>query len=230
MIFQEEGMPLTLWIVYSVMIVLFLYLGVSILRRGYKRRINQVFFAFLLTIAIGLVFNISYRAINDPIYNEIGNMITIFFVNISLIFLLLFHLIIWKSDKIITDRIKIWVIIFWIVLCSLLFIIDDVTFNTANKPVWSSDFFIHGIIINSALYGLIMYVNIQVYRRFETQDLKKKYLNTIISTTMFFWLPIGNYLANFLDNPIFREIFTYTALIVIPGSIMFYLGLKRENN
>ena len=190
MIFQETGMSPTLWIVYSVMIVLFLYLGVSILKRGHKRRINQVFFAFLLTTAIGLVFNISYRAINDPIYNEIGNMITIFLVNVSLIFLLLFHLIIWKSDKIITDRIKRWVIIFWTVLCSILFIIDGVSFNAENKPVWSSDFFTHGIIILSALYGTIIYVNTQVYRRFETQDLKKKYLNTIISTTMFFWLAI----------------------------------------
>ena len=228
MIFQETGMSLTLWIVYSVMIALFIYLGVSILKRGRKRRINQVFFAFLITTAIGLVFNMSYRAINDPAYNIIGNMITIFLVDVSLIFLLLFHLIIWKSDKIITDSIKIWVIIFWTVLCSLLFIIDGVTFNTENKPVWSTNFFTHGIIINISILGLIIYVNTQVYRRFETQDLKKKYLNTIISTTMFFWLAIGNYLANFLDNPIFREVFTYSALIAIPASIMFYMGLKRE--
>ena len=155
-------------------------------------------------------------------------MITIFLVNVSLIFLLLFHLIIWKSDKIITDRIKIWVIIFWTVLCSILFIIGGVTFNAENKPVWSLDFFTHGIIIISVLYGFIIYVNTQVYRRFETEDLKKKYLNTIISTTMFFWLPFGNYLANYLDNPIFREVLTYSALIVIPASIMFYMGLKRE--
>jgi hypothetical protein len=228
MIFQETGMSPTLWIVYSVMIALFIYLGVSILKRGHKRRINQVFFAFLLITAIGLIFNISYRVINDPAYNIIGNMITIFLVDVSLIFLLLFHLIIWKSEKIITDRIKIGVIIFWTVLCSLLFIIDGVTFNAENKPVWPLNFFTHGIIIISALYGLIIFVNVQVYSRFETQDLKKKYLNTIISTTMFFWVSFGNYLANFLNNPIFRDVFTYSAIIVIPGAIMFYIGLKRE--
>ena len=59
--------------------------------------------------AVGLIVNLIYRGTQD--FNEDikipGNMTVIFLIDFSLIFLLLFNLIIWKSDKIITDKIKI---------------------------------------------------------------------------------------------------------------------------
>ncbi|MHA1728087.1 MAG: hypothetical protein ACTSWY_05085 [Promethearchaeota archaeon] len=223
-------MSLTLWIVYLSMITLFLGLGLSILKRGPSKRINQMFFLFLLSNAVGLACNIFYRSTETiiPGIEIIGNKTTIFLVDISLMFLLLFNLIIWKSDKIITDKIKSVLIIGWMLLCSILFLIPNGVEFIGGVPAWNLPFFLHGVILTQFLLGTVIFVNLQIYKRFENKELKNKYRRSILGVVLFDWLVIGNYLANFLNNPIFRDIFTYTALVSVPAGILLYLGVKRE--
>ena len=215
------------------MIILFLFLGISILIRGPQKRINQMFFIFLLLIALGLINNIIYRTIDDPQLNIIMNQVSIFFPSLSIVFLFLFNLIILKSDKIITDKLKLILIIIWVILCSMFFVIaaiipDSVTFNTDNNPVWRWEFAAYGLIIDQLSFTFILIVNVQIYKRFEHEELKKKYLYTIASVLMFDWVLVGNFINNWWSNDIFRQIFPITSLIAIPACIFLYIGVKRE--
>ncbi|MCP4763195.1 MAG: hypothetical protein GY870_15590 [archaeon] len=223
------AMSLILWVVYSCLIALFLILGISILRRNSGKRLNQSFFIFLFLIACSLVVNIIYRVLENPSFNILGNTIVIFLTMFSLIFLLLFNIIIWKSDKILKDKYKIIMISIWGILCAVLFLIPEgVTWTADDNPKWSDLFFLYGVLISQILYVCALFVNLQIYKGFEDKKLKIKYLWTILAVILFDWFILGNFIANWLDDSGFRSIFSITALVAIPAGILLYRGVKKE--
>lgn len=223
-------MSTVLWIVYPLMILEFLSLGFAILRRGPSKRINQMFFIFLFLNGLGLIINIIYRVAEDtiPDINVMLNPFVIFVIDLALVFLLLFNLIIWKSDKIVTDKIKSILIAVWALVCAILFFIPGGVSFPAGSPVWSTGFFLHGLIITQTIFGTVLYVNVQIYKRFEHVEIKKKYQRTIISVILLDWFIVGNYLSNFLNISWFRDVFSITALVAFPAMYFLYQGVKRE--
>ena len=214
--------------------VLWLFFAIRILQRGPSKRINQMFFLFLGLTALGMFVNVAYRLIGVDFWNITLNKVTIFLSTVSIVFLLIFNLIILKSDKIITDKIKLVMIIAWIIICCGYFFIEGgVTWGheevgDAGVPIWSVPFAVFGIIIGQLLWSATLIVVIQIYRRFEDQKLRRKYISTIVAIAIFDWILIGNCINNMIDNDTFRLIFLITSILVIPAGILLYMGVKRD--
>lgn len=228
-----ESALLQTFIVNGSISILWFFFAFSILKRGSSKRSNQMFFTFLALIAIGLLVNVLYRIINLDFWNIWLNKTTIFLSSFAIVFLLIFNLIILKSEKVITDRIKIGIIIVWFILCLVLFFIPNgVSFDySAGKyglPVWSAAFSIYGLIIDQALFSIVLYVVSQIYKRFQDKSLKRKYISIILSIAIFDWILVGNFIFNWLNNPLGRTIFLITSILALPAGILLYLGVRRE--
>jgi hypothetical protein len=213
--------------------VLWLIFAVKILKRGPSKRINQMFFLFLGLTAIGMFVNVAYRLIGDEFWNIVLNQVVIYLSTVSIVFLLIFNLIILKSDKIITDKIKFVLIIAWSIISSGYFFIEGgvewiYPSGVAGVPHWSPVFAIFGIIIGQTLWSATLIVVIQIYRRFEDQKLRRKYINTIVAIAIFDWILIGNCINNMINEPTFSTIFLITSILVIPAGILLYMGVKRD--
>ncbi|MCP4760940.1 MAG: hypothetical protein GY870_04100 [archaeon] len=155
-------------------------------------------------------------------------MISIYLNTFTLIFWLLFNLIINKGDTIITDKKKIIYIVIWAIICSIIFMIPGGVHFENEESIYSAPFAIYGLIIITAIYVFILKVQYGNYNKFDEPSLKKKYRNQIIGIILFMWVLIGTYLSNWFNIPQFRTFFTYTALIIYPAGILLYNGVKKE--
>ncbi|MHA1728088.1 MAG: hypothetical protein ACTSWY_05090 [Promethearchaeota archaeon] len=220
--------------VYGGIIILFSYFSFSVLKRDPKNRILQMFSLFLMFSVLGLIDTLVYRTLDtlgNTIFTEIGNRISMFLNTFTLVFLLLFNMIILKGDLEFTRQKIITYTVIYALICSPLLFIPAVYFTAdqARDSVYTYAMPIYGLIIAIATFLYILKIAFVLYRQFTDKKLRRRYLNTILAICMFMWVLIGTYLANWLNNPTFRLIFTISALIIYPAGILLYQGMKKRN-
>ncbi|MEJ2279307.1 MAG: hypothetical protein P8Y70_16430 [Candidatus Lokiarchaeota archaeon] len=170
---------LTVYIVQGAIFIFFLYLAYKILKRDTKR-LNLIFSAFYISEAIGLLMNFIYAPLTVEIPVKILNFTTNFFLFFGPVFLLIFVLILLKSEKIInTTKQLIIIILYGIAIFGMIFITFipnvGVHLSASNNwtPIWNIPFFIY-IISIVTLFSTIptLYYSYKVYRQFSNQQLK----------------------------------------------------------
>ncbi len=208
----------------------YLIIGYKIIRRE-RKGINIILSSYYFLVAIGAIINIIYVNIFDETIALVLHFITYYLFCLSLIFLLLFVLILFKSQSIITFNKQIAIFtIFALLLIGLWFIPGGIRLNEVSwKPEWSWEFFIYSIIICSSIaIGPTIYISFKIYRTFQKNLLKKKWIFFLIGIIGYYYLYYGTSLSNTLADPTFRLIWSIISLPTLITLYFIYYGVAKQ--
>lgn len=221
-----------IYIVQALVGVYFLLIAYKILKRDTKR-LNLILSLFYIIGTIGIVLNCIYAPLTDETAVYILNFMTNYCFGLAPIFIVVFSLILLKSEKIITTKKQLLIIIIYgaILFCMIL-IPNGVTINESTnwRPVWSVPFLIYVLIVISAL-GLIptVYFGYEIFKRFEDKELKNKWKFFVIGIIGVYVFTFGTFISNTLNIDSVRTIWSIISLglnIVYPYFI--YHGVGRQ--
>lgn len=220
-----------IFIVQGLIGIIYLYMAYRILKREAKG-LNLILSGFYISGGVGVIINIIYAFIFQEIIVTILHFFTYFVLCLSLIFLMVFVLIVAKSEAKINKWVqRILILSFGILLLGLLFIPNGITINSSTewKPVWSIWFFIYSIILCSsfAIFPTIYY-SLRLYNKFEHQELKKRWKYFIIGIFAYFFLYYGTSISNTLANPTFRLIWSLISLPTLISLYFIYYGVVKQ--
>ena len=227
---------LTVYIAQGIILVAFFYLAIRILLRD-RKRLNVIFAGLYISPAIGVLINFIYAPLTDEFIVLILNFFTNFGFFYAPIFIVVFDLILLKSEKVISTSKQLMIlIIFGIVMFSMLFFlfIPDfgVTINegTGWSPVWSLPFFIYVTLIETIGATIpSLYFSLQIYKKFEDEVLKKKWKSFIYGFIALMTFMYAIFISNALGNPTFRLIIGIVGLILaISGGFLMYRGVGKQ--
>ena len=220
------------YIVQGLIGVFFLYLTYLILKRDTKR-LNIIFSCFYIIGAAGVFINFIYAPLTIESVILILYYITIFCFLFAPIFLVIVELILLKSEKVITSKKQVLLIlIYGGILFGMVFIPNGVTINASTnwKPVWSFPYFLYTVIILSV--GAVvpgMYFSVQIYNQFEDEKIKRKWGYFVIGIIGLFFLVYGTLISNTVNNDNFRLAWSIVSLILITiPPYMLYYGIGKQ--
>jgi len=224
---------ITIYGAQGFMCAFFLFLAFKILKRD-KKRLNVIFSGFYLSPAIGFIINFIYGPLTDESVVLMLNFLTNFFIFYSSIFIVVFELILLKSEKAITSKKQLTILILYGIamfsMIGFLFYPDfGVTFNANWSPVWSSPFFLYLVVIETIAIFPALYLSIQIYKKFEDELIKKKWKFFILGLSSMIIFMYGIFISNTLDIDIFRTVIGLVGLILaLVGAYMMYYGVGRQ--
>ena len=228
---------LTVYVAQGLVCVFFIFLAYKILKRD-RKRLNIIFSGFYLSAAFGLFVNFIYAPL-DPLDFEsvilFMNYITNFGIFYSPIFLVVFNLILLKSEKVITPIKQLVILIIYgiAMFCMIFFVyvegwgveIDPESWS----PHWMPPFFLYLLIIESIATGFFFYFSFLIFKKFEDEQLKKKWKFFIFGAAALIIFMYGIFVSNFLNDPTFRLIMGAIGLILaIAGGYLMYIGVGRQ--
>ncbi|MHA1507643.1 MAG: hypothetical protein ACTSO6_02945 [Promethearchaeota archaeon] len=237
MYFQlTAGRIITVYIAQGVILVAFLYLAIKILLRD-RKRLNVIFAGLYISPVIGFLINFLYAPMTDEFIVLILNLFTNFGIFYAPIFIVVFDLILLKSEKIIsTSKQLIILLIYGIAMFGMIFFIFipdfGVTINqgTGWSPEWSLPFFLYVISVET-IGALIpsLYFSFQIYKKFEDEVLKRKwrfFIYGFIALMIFMYaIFVSNYLANATIRLLIGAIGIILALL---GGFLMYFGVGKQ--
>lgn len=229
---------ITIYVAQGLVAAWFFYLAYKILKRD-RKRLNVIFSGFYLSAAIGLVFNFIYGPIAHEGVILVLSYLTYFGVFYSPIFLVVFDLILLKSEKVITPIKQYLLLIgFGIFMFCMIFFITTPEWgvrlneDTEWKPIWYLPFFLY-LVIGEAIFVLIpiFYLSFRIYNKFEDEQLKQKwkfFIYGISALIVFMYgIMISNFLASLEIN--IRTVMGIIAIISgIIGGYLMYNGVGRQ--
>jgi hypothetical protein len=227
---------LTIYVAQGLVCAFFIFLAYKILKRD-RKRLNIIFSGFYLSAVIGFIINFIYGPIADENIVVILNFLTNFGIFYAPIFLVVFDLILLKSEKVITINKQLLILIGYgiVMFCMLLFVLSDewgVSLNedTDWSPEWTFPFFLY-VILAVSICAVIpsLYLNFQIYTKFEDEQLKKKWKFFILGVCILLVFMYGIFISNFLAISALRTIIGVIGLIcAISGGYLMYYGVGRQ--
>jgi len=230
------GRFLTVYLAQGVILVAFLYLAIKILRRD-RKRLNVIFAGLYISPAIGVLINFIYAPLTDISFESIV-LILNFFTNFGFfyapIFVVVFDLMLLKSEKVIsTSKQLVILIIYGIAMFGMIFFLFipgyGVTINQGTgqleSPVWSLPFFIYVVSIET-VGALIptLYFSFQIYKKFEDEVLKKKWRSFIFGFVALMTFMYAIFISNTFSDPTTPNGATFRLVIGVIGLILAILG------
>ena len=173
---------ITIYVGQGLLFVFFIFLAYKILKRD-RKRLNLIFSGFFLSAVVGALINFIYGPLDNPDVVVILNFITNFGYFYAPIFLVVFDLILLKSEKVITTAKQLLVLIIFGIAMFGMFILlfipgfgVEINAGTNWSPVWSPYFFLYVIIVETIGAVIpIYYLSLQIYKKFEDNVLQKKF-------------------------------------------------------
>ncbi len=226
---------LTIYGAQGLACVFLMFIAYKILKRD-RKRLNLIFSGTYISAAIGLIINMIYGPIADEEVVLILNYLTNFGIFYSPIFLVVFDLILLKSEKVITTVKQLAILIGYgiAMFCMIFFVITEdwgvaINEETEWSPVWELPFFLYLVIIESIAVLPLLYLSIQIYQKFEDDQLKKKWRYFIFGFCAFIIFMYAIFLSNFLDISDVRTLMGGIGLILaIAGGYLMYNGVGRQ--
>ncbi len=237
MFFQlTTGRIITVYVAQGVILVAFLYLAIKILLRD-RKRLNVIFAGLYISPAIGVLINFLYAPMTDEFLVSILNFFTNFGFFYAPIFIVVFDLILLKSEKIIsTSKQLIILMIYGIAMFGMIFFLFipgfGVTINqgTSWSPVWSLPFFLYVVLVET-IGALIpsLYLSFQIYKKFEDEQLKRKWRFFIFGFIALMVFMYAIFISNYLGDPTVRLLIGVIGLILaILGGFLMYFGVGKQ--
>ncbi|MHA1674820.1 MAG: hypothetical protein ACTSYI_14490 [Promethearchaeota archaeon] len=238
---------LQVFLIYGLIFILFLFLAIKALIRK-RNRVSITLSMVFLIPALGILTNILYRAIDTYEFNLIGNKITIVLSCLGLINIYFFSKIITDSQKGFSLQKQIIIFIIYAALLSVLFFIPNAVefeydglpgidgYNSRDLdpldlgvPVWSTTFFLYGLILSQLIVAFLMITVVKQYQSIGKGSVYgRKYIQTLIGMILMDMVIVGSFVFNYVNTPIGRQINLYIGICIIPAAILLYLGLKEE--
>jgi hypothetical protein len=225
---------ITIYVAQGLIFAVFLYLAFRILSRD-RKRLNKVFAGLYLSPAVGLFINFIYGPLTDETIVLFLNFLTNFGIFYAPIFMVVFELILLKSEKVITTTKQLLILVgYGIAMFCMFFLllipgygvyIDEVT----KSPVWYFPFFIYLVIIESIAIVPSILLAFQIYIKFEDPLLKKKWRSFIYGFLFLVIFMYGIFVSNFLNNATFRLVMGGISIILaIAGAFLMYRGVGKQ--
>lgn len=209
--------------------IFLLFMGILILRRD-RKRINLYLSSFFIFLFIGALLNVIYAPITIIPITLVLAYLCLYILYFAPVLLLLFNLIIYKSEKIFNNTKQLIVLGVYAVVLIGWILIQGITIEKSNNyvPYWSLPFFIYIVI---ALTGLMMptiYTSIKIYQELEDKKIKKKWAFYIIGMIMYFFNLIAVGFCNYYNDPTLRLIYNTFALSLFIFAYLIYYGVGRQ--
>lgn len=237
MIFQNPlstTRVITIYVAQGLVFATFLYLAIRILRRD-RKRLNLIFSGFYLAPVVGFIINFIYAPLTDVNIIVVFNFLTNFGIFYAPIFLLVFELMLLKSEKVITImKQNLILILYGILMFCMVFLLFipgyGVTINPLTfSPEWSLPFFLYLILVESIAIVPIAILAFQIYNKFEDEVLKAKWRFFIFGFFALVIFMYGIFVSNYLGLATFRLIMGIIGIILgIIGGFMLYKGVGQQ--
>ncbi|MFX1523261.1 MAG: hypothetical protein ACFFCC_07155 [Promethearchaeota archaeon] len=227
---------ITIYVAQMLVCLWFAYLAYRILKRD-RKRLNIIFAGFYLSGVIGNIFNFIYGPIPYIGAVLVLNYLTNFGIFYAPIFLVVFDLMLLKSEKVINTTKQLLILIGYgiAMFCMIFFIITPgwgVTLGPTTEwsPVWALPFFLYLICIESIFaVGPILYLSFRVYNKFEDEQLKKKWKQFIYGFCALIVFLYAIFISNFLNISIVRTVAVGIGIIcALVGGYLMYNGVGRH--
>jgi len=241
MVFYQLENPMrviTIYVAQMLVCLWFAYLAYRILKRD-RKRLNIIFAGFYLSGVVGNIFNFIY----GPIPNEgvvlVLNYLTNFGLFYAPIFLVVFELMLLRSEKVINTTKQLLILIGYGILmfCMIFFVLTPgwgVTLNASTgwSPVWELPFFLYLVSVESIFaVGPVLYLSFRVYNKFEDEQLKTKWKRFIYGFCILMVFVYGIFLSNFLASYDInvRTVMGAVGIIAgIAGGYLMYNSVGRQ--
>ncbi|QEE17943.1 hypothetical protein DSAG12_03781 [Promethearchaeum syntrophicum] len=214
----------------SVILIIFCIFAYLLIHRN-KNRISTTIALYFITVSLGLVVNIIYRAINIEQVNIILNILTIYLITFAGIHLLNFNNLLFFSTKVHTKKKVIWLNIIYAVALSGLFVIGILFEGVEwinDKPKYSILFGLYGAVWSQIVFAITVYYTFKISKKMGKNIYSRKYLRSIIGILCFDLQLLGGYYANTIDTEIARTIGLIVQLVfILPGAFFIYFGIKK---
>ncbi len=238
---------LQVYLIYGLIFIMFSYFAIKALIRN-RSRISITLSLVFIIPALGILTNILYRTIDTYEFNIIGNKITIVLSCLGLINIYFFVELVSKSQV----SFKLWkqitmFVIYAALLSVLFFIPNGVEFEydgvpgiegyknrdlidlDLGVPVWTTTFFLYGLILSQAVIIWLIFIIVKQYKEFGKDSIYgRKYIQTVIGMILMDIVIVGSFVFNWLNTPIGRTINLVAGIFIFPAAILLYLGLRQE--
>jgi len=229
------GRILTVYVAQGLILVIFLYLAIKILLRD-RKRLNVIFAGLYIAPAIGTLINFIYAPLTDVSLVLLLNYFTNVGAIYAPIFVVVFDLILLKSEKIISTSKQLAILIIYgiVVLCMGIFLLIPgfgVTIGPPNwSPVWSIPIFLYVVVILTCFATILaLYFSIKIYQKFKDEILKKRWKFFIFGFIAFMTFMYLIFISNTLANATFRLILAGIGIVLtIIGGFLMYYGVGRQ--
>jgi len=218
------------YVVQLGMGIFYFFIGLKILKRDTKR-LNQLFATFYILAASAAVINVIYASLFINPAVKILHFLTYFLFCFAIVYLLIFNLIILKSEKLFTiKKHNIIAGTYAVSLLVLILIPGGIIINESTdwKPVWSLPFLIYALIVISCAIVPTTYFSIQVYIELEDKIVKKRWAFYILATLIYFAILYLASISNFLNDPTFRLITSIAGLSLFATAYLLYYGVGKQ--
>lgn len=234
MIFFQMDMQrfFQVYIVQGIVGIIWAIIAYKILDRG-RKRLNLILASFYLCGIISIFLNFIYAPLTDETAVYVLNFLTNFGFFVAPIFLVVFEILLLKSNKIFGTKKQLFIIIgYAALLSSVLLIPNGVVINesTGWKPVWTLPYFIYTVVITSIFAVLpSIHFGMKIYHKFKDNALKKKWRFFLVGLIFIYIFTYGTFLSNTLNIQEFRSIWGVAALsLTISGPILLYYGVGKQ--
>lgn len=205
---------------------IFLFTAYKILKRNWNRLTLTLSF-FYISISIGGILNAVYVPFQVNPLVTILVLHSLFFILFGPIFLVLFNVIILKTEKKNISKLELIYIILYISILILCLLIPQgikINESTEWRPIFSWLFLIIiYLFITFFIFLPLYFLSVKLYKSFEDTNLKKKLRYFYLGCFGLLFTLYGLVLYNTWDNPIFRTIWSITTSIVyLPSTILIY--------
>ena len=208
----------------------YLFIAYKILKRE-RKGLNLILSSFYICVAFAVIINVIYAFIFVEEIVYILHVTTYYLLCFPLIFLLVFVLILLKSEDVFTPKFQlILIIVFGILLVGLWLIPNGVTINESTnwKPDWSLTYLLYSLIVCSLSIFPTIFLSLKLYRKFEYKGLKKKLKYFLIGISGYFFLYFGTSISNTLNDPTFRIIWSLLSLPMLVSLYFVYFGVAKN--
>lgn len=224
---------ITVYIVQLGMGIFYFIFGLIILKRDTKR-LNQLFSTFYILAASATIVNVIYVSITINPLVKILHFLTFYLFCFAMVYLLIFTLIVLKSEKVFTvKKHNLIAVIYGGLLLGLAPIgwYGGITIDASTdwRPVWSLPFLLYALIVISVCAIVpTIYFSIEVYKKFEDKVIKKKWTYYILAIIDYFIILYLTSISNYLNNPSFRLITSIAGLTLYATAYLLYYGVGKQ--
>jgi MFS family permease len=211
--------------------IFFLFIAFLILKRD-KKRLNVLLSSLFIFVFIGVLLNVIYAPLTNIPLITVLSYLTVFFLFGCTIFPVVFNLIVLKSEKIITSKRQAIIILGYLGLFILLFLIPGaIIIEESNNyvPQWNLLFFISLTIIFVGFTAIPFIITaIQISKKFEDPQLKKKWKYYMLSAPFYHLNAVMVGLCNYINNPDLRLMWNAIALLLFAVGYLMYYGVGKQ--
>ena len=239
MLFQIDLSRIFLvFVIDMMMAIFFLGLGLSILRRRRKSRLNATFSGFYISIALGLLVNAAYVVINEIVRSEplalLLNYISSFLIFYGPVFMLTTNRILIHSEAAYRLKSELKVLLIYAValgFMAIFYFFDGIEFNASTnwRPVWSLPYLIYLILVVSA-FTIIPTIgsSFKILTVMKDKKMKRRWIWLMIGLLGLYGYLYLAFFTNYFESDFLRMISSLYAITVILWVWLIYKGVKKE--